>query len=100
MTPHAVAGSPPTASRVATATRFVRARRPARPVTPPRTRLTRIRPLVVVRFAPTDQPDDAEADRDAGDRREGGADRRVADALAVDHQHDRADDQRADHRAN
>src|SRR5664279_5634850 len=45
MTPHAVAGSPPTASRVVTTTRFIRVRRPARPVSPPRTRLTRIKPL-------------------------------------------------------
>src|ERR1700742_4801763 len=46
MTPHAVAGSPHTVSRVVTTTRFARLRRPARPVAPPRTRLTRINPLV------------------------------------------------------
>src|SRR5919109_1291459 len=45
MTPHAVAGSPPTASRVVTTTRFGRVRRPARPATPPRARLTPINPL-------------------------------------------------------
>src|SRR6266508_5081953 len=48
MTPHAVAGSPPAPSRVATTTRFGRVRRPARPAAPPRTRLTPINPLVVV----------------------------------------------------
>src|SRR4051794_24331143 len=45
MTPHAVAGSPPAPSRVATTTRFGRVRRPAWPAAPPRARLTPINPL-------------------------------------------------------
>src|SRR5882757_4997127 len=45
MTSHAVAGSPPTASWVVTTTHFARVRRPARPATPPRMRLTHIKPL-------------------------------------------------------
>ena len=64
MTPHAVAGSLPTVSRVATATRFTRVRRPARPVAPPRTRLTHIRPLVGPQ--PVGQLGDAELDQDLG----------------------------------
>src|ERR1700749_919383 len=54
---------------------------------------------VEVRFAAAEQPDDAEAEGDAGDRREGGSDRRVADALAVDQEDDRADEDGADHGA-
>src|ERR1700759_3660797 len=57
------------------------------------------RASVEMRFAAAEQPYDPEAERDAGDRREGGADRRVADALPVDQKDDRAEGDGADHRA-
>src|SRR5881396_496056 len=77
MTSHAGAGSPPTALRVVTTTRFARVRHPAWPATPPRTRLTHTRPLGFAR-------ERQQGERRAGEPRpgrQGGARPRLRRAL-------------------